>query len=402
MRGALEASDGLVIVERSRHRIVFDVWKMPPKWAITLISVMTYDVPTLRICLPSIYPQTNTALDYQQWANMIGHMALDSRLASQYSFVTECTCEAGGPCCQTTLQLKVTNESASEELPVYSDDFVSDSTVAKVLPVHRTFSVRTMTFCEFQGQPALRAETDVPHTFDERDLVTVVDFTPPELRLPKQLKVIAVPSATTVVLIALPISNPNTLIDTLGQGIYRGQVTVHGTHEMVAHISKRQLLYYLAPKETVSISAVVRKGTGKTHINWSPIAGDCYYRPLFRDMFLNTEMTRNFTAEQRKEFADVCPMGVFDIEDDRVVIARPDECNACRRCERWAEEAKLPGLVVLPQKRLPDWQRFTVQTNGSLDASDVVLQGLRIMQERLVGRAESAGEQLLFPPLRKQ
>ncbi|MBD3309886.1 4Fe-4S dicluster domain-containing protein [Candidatus Woesearchaeota archaeon] len=34
-----------------------------------------------------------------------------------------------------------------------------------------------------------------------------------------------------------------------------------------------------------------------------------------------------------KTCIDVCPMQVFEEEDEKVVVAKPDECIGCRACE---------------------------------------------------------------------
>jgi len=375
----------VVILEKSKHHIVFDVRNMPPKWAITLTSVLMYDIPTMKIDLPSIGPQTNTLLDYQQWANRLGHVALESRQAKEFNYVSACNCESGGPCCEATLQLQVINESETDELPVYTDDIVSCD--PRILPVHRTFSVTAA----FQTDTGIGIETDVPHSFDDGDLVTVLDSL---FELPRFVRATQCStSATRLVLVNLPVVSSDIL--TIDENM-----TMAAAGSMVAHITKRQLLYYLAPKEAVVLNAIVRKGTGIQHIKWSPIAGKCFYRPLFRNMRLDSERTRQWSFTQRREFAAVCPRGVFDIEDDRVIVARPDECDACQRCERWAAEKKMPEVIRLPQNRLPEWQRFTVKTNGSTDAADIVVQAFQIVQQRLTGRSKAASDQLMYPKLK--
>jgi DNA-directed RNA polymerase alpha subunit len=378
----------VVIVERTKHHIVFDVRNMPPKWAITLTSVLMYDIPTMKIDLPSIHPQTNTLLDNQQWANKLGHVALESRHAKNFNYVSSCNCESGGPCCEGTLQLQVINESETDELAVYTDDIVS--TDPRILPIHRTFSVTAA----YQTETGIGVETDVPHTFDDGDLVTVLDSL---FDIPRYVRATqCCSSPTRLVLVKLPVDleskNDILKIDDM--------MTMAAIGSMVAHITKRQLLYYLAPKEAVVLNAIVRKGTGIQHIKWSPIAGKCYYRPLFRNMHLDSERTKNWSFTQRREFAAVCPKGVFDIEDDRVIIARPDNCDACQRCERWAVEKKMPEVVMLPKNRLPEWQRFTVKTNGSIDAADIVVEAFQIVQQRLTGRSKAASDQLMFPKLK--
>ena len=38
--------------------------------------------------------------------------------------------------------------------------------------------------------------------------------------------------------------------------------------------------------------------------------------------------------------ADVCPSEVFDIEDDKSIVARPDDCTECESCvDECPEEA---------------------------------------------------------------
>lgn len=389
----------VVVVEKSKHRIVFDVYKMPPKWCVALTSVLTYDVPTLKIHLVSVHAQTNTVRDYQQWSNELGHIPIDSRRAGEFNYVKECGCESGGACCQTILQLNVHNPSDEKELPVYSDDLITND--PRVLPVHRTFSVRAATS---NADGLLMVETDQPHSFDDGDVVTVLDDCE-ALRFATRkdtngqlvfcvLRCRRVVDATKLILEPLGFHG-HTELPRLSSG---GVVTFESNGgKMLAHITKRQLIYYLGPKETVSISATVRKGTGRQYVYWTSVAGNCSYRPLFRDLYLNDAAV--VPKERKQELVDVCPKRVFDIEDDRVFIARPDDCDACRRCERWAESKNLVGVVRLPKKKLADWHRFTVQTNGSIDATDAVMQAMTIIRERLSGRSDAAGEQLMYPSL---
>ncbi|MBU0756653.1 MAG: ferredoxin family protein [Nanoarchaeota archaeon] len=40
---------------------------------------------------------------------------------------------------------------------------------------------------------------------------------------------------------------------------------------------------------------------------------------------------------------DVCPMAVFEEEDGKVVVAKPDECIGCKACEVQCPE----GAIVV-------------------------------------------------------
>lgn len=379
------AGGNIVIIEKTKHSIVFDVRYMPPKFAVALTSAMTYDVPTLKIELPVFSPKTFTIMDYEQWATRLGHIALESRSVDQFNNVSDCTCESGGPCCEATLQIQVVNESPVNELNVWSDDIVSAD--PRVVPVHRTFSVKTI-----RNHPnGIFIETDVPNSFDVGSVISALDSkcSPP---LPKFLRVGEILSPTTCILVRLLINSTDSPIQV------KRDISNDMIGEMVAHVSNRQFLYPLAPNDAISVSATVRKGTGRQHIKWSPIAGNCSFRPLFRNM---KPAVTQLSPEESESFKSVCPKNVFDIEDGFVHISRPDNCDACRRCERWAEEKGVKDFVKLPKNKLPEWHRFTVKTNGSLDADDVVRRAFKIIQERLTGRSEAAGAQLSFPPLSK-
>jgi NAD-dependent dihydropyrimidine dehydrogenase PreA subunit len=42
-----------------------------------------------------------------------------------------------------------------------------------------------------------------------------------------------------------------------------------------------------------------------------------------------------------KSALDVCPTGVFELQDGKVVAARPEDCIVCRACEASAPEGAI-------------------------------------------------------------
>lgn len=360
-----EDDDRLIVIEKNtKHSIIFNVKNLPPKMAVTLRNFMIYQVPTLKSELVTIFPETNTILDSQQWANLMSQITIDSRHANEFNYANQCNCEAGCRNCQALLQLRVSNTSDSEELSVYSDDIVSSD--PRVMPIYRSFTVVSM----MQTEKGIGIETDGPHTFDDGDLVTVLNVP----GLPRFMKALYC-TKTTLILVDLNLnkSEKTTFISTAT------------TKSSLGRITKRQLIYVLGPKETIALDIIARKGFGEDHIKWSPIAEKCFYRPLFRGLKLDGKLAYSLTPEQRQDFVKTCPKDVFDIEDYGVEIRRPDNCDACRRCERWGEANNMPDLARLPLNKLPKWQQFTVITNGSIDAASVVSQGLDIMKEHLIG-----------------
>ena len=51
------------------------------------------------------------------------------------------------------------------------------------------------------------------------------------------------------------------------------------------------------------------KGIGKTHAKWSPVS------TAFYKMVPKIKLNQKVTGEDAKELKNICPMGVFDIED---------------------------------------------------------------------------------------
>ena len=372
----------VVVVESKRYRKVVDIRELPPKHAISILSTMKGDVATMKLHLVTVYPRTNTIFDAQQLADRLGQVALDSRHVDEFEFSTECPCEAGGSCCQVGFELSVFNPSDVEELPVYTDHLITSD--ARVQPTHRTFSVVSISQ-SLTIPGAIIIETDVEHTFDDGDLVTVLDSvtTPP---LPKRCKAVSCTSKTIVAvgLFDEPISIEH-------------DVTFEGHTEMVGHVTNRQLLYYLAPKECLAIKMIARKGTGRLHTKWSPMCGDTGYRPLMRGIEVSDA---KLTPKLREELTTtVCPVGVFDMEDMAVVVANEDDCIACRRCEEWACDRGVEGAVSIPQNRLAKWHRFRIQTNKSITAETAFIRACQLISETLRQHGSDAAENFEYPVL---
>lgn len=301
-------------------------------------------------------------------------------LLSQEDFlrVTECPCDTGGQCCQVQIQLQVTNESRTESLRVYTDDLVSNNSLVR--PVHRTFSLKRVS----RSPEGLYVETLERHTFSDGDLVSILELA----GAPKWMRAL---QCTDDSLVLVPLFSDIPIPEC--ENAFSEDV---GTS--VGKISNRQLLYVLGPNQTISFTAIARKGSGREWSKWSPTTR-CFHRPLFRDNVIKSDVS--ITHQQALSLAKSCPMGVFDVEDTVVSFARPDDCNACRQCVDWEQEHNLQGLVQLSRRRKPEWQRITVVSNGSLQSKAIYRQALEIIQLRLLDVSESAGQQLMYPQLRR-
>ncbi|RYH13284.1 hypothetical protein EON65_36025, partial [archaeon] len=140
------------------------------------------------------------------------------------------------------------------------------------------------------------------------------------------------------------------------------------------------VLAKLAPGQRIEFEAHCRKGVGKDHTKFSPVA-TASYRLLPEITFLQEVLD-----EQAEELRAMCPMGVFDIEDigknaskggsktaskpgKKAVVARPRDCTMCRECirkEGWEERVRLA--------RVADHFLFSVESTGVLAPEAIVRQ----------------------------
>lgn len=132
----------------------------------------------------------------------------------------------------------------------------------------------------------------------------------------------------------------------------------------------------LRPGQRIEFEAHCRKGVGKDHTKYSPVATATYR--LLPDIIL----TRPIKNEEAYELQNKCPMQVFDIEDlgkgeVQAKVARPRDCTMCRECIRlddWSEKVQL--------KRKADHFLFSVETVGSLAPEVIVREGISILKEK--------------------
>lgn len=69
------------------------------------------------------------------------------------------------------------------------------------------------------------------------------------------------------------------------------------------------LIAKLRPGQEIEMEVICEKGLGKTHAKWSPVC-TAYYRNL-----PDIKFTKPITGDDAKQLKQLCPMGVFDIED---------------------------------------------------------------------------------------
>jgi DNA-directed RNA polymerase subunit D len=78
----------------------------------------------------------------------------------------------------------------------------------------------------------------------------------------------------------------------------------------------------------------------------------------------------------------VCPKGVLGKEDRKIVAKHPEKCNLCNIC---VEVCDAGVIKVTPD---PTKILFRFETDGSIQAKEVLIRGLKILEERFEGIRE--------------
>jgi DNA-directed RNA polymerase II subunit RPB3 len=91
----------------------------------------------------------------------------------------------------------------------------------------------------------------------------------------------------------------------------------------------------LAPGQEIKLRAIARKGVGKDHAKWMPVA-TVAMSPI-PDIQINHAQMSTLTDAQKKEFVESCPQKVFKISAANNMV--------CYCQSRWCPTAQLAAPV---------------------------------------------------------
>ncbi|OGS41726.1 MAG: DNA-directed RNA polymerase subunit D [Euryarchaeota archaeon RBG_16_62_10] len=125
----------------------------------------------------------------------------------------------------------------------------------------------------------------------------------------------------------------------------------------------------LADDQALLVYATAELGTGKQHAKWQAAMGAGYR--YFGRIEIN-----HAKCDLGGSCVKVCPKGVLAKEDRKIVVKHPEKCNLCNSCVDVCDAGVIKVLSD-PSKIL-----FRFETDGSLQAKEVLLRGLRTLEER--------------------
>lgn len=141
------------------------------------------------------------------------------------------------------------------------------------------------------------------------------------------------------------------------------KVTPRPVHEDI-------LITKLRPGQEIEVEMYAIKGVGKDHAKWSPVS-TAWYR-----MCPEIRIPKPITGDDAKALKNVCPVGVFDIEDDQAVVANPRNCTTCRACiEKFDDRVEV--------NKIKTHFLFSVESVGSLPAATIFQRSIGILRNKM-------------------
>jgi DNA-directed RNA polymerase II subunit RPB3 len=133
------------------------------------------------------------------------------------------------------------------------------------------------------------------------------------------------------------------------------------------------LLAKLRRGQELKVTCTARKGIGKDHAKFSPVATAVFrYQP---EVKLNEQVIRQMSPKQKEEWCASDPGGMllYDERTNSVTLGDVETYAYDNECIIAAEELGFPDAISIVQKQ--DTFIFTVETTGVLSPVEIVLNG---------------------------
>ena len=321
---------GFSITEMSKSHIKFVLRNVDLSIANALRRVLLMEVPTIAIDLVSVMHNTSVLND-EMLAHRFGLVPLVSTRVAE--MCTQHEAEEDEDFTDVTLSLQKRNTSTSDSMAVTSDDFKLDDKHRDICPVNYRSTRGTRT------NPNVRGGGGGGEDMMDVDMGGGGG----------------------------------------GGGGARGGDDDDDDDDLAD--KKPVLLCKLRPGQEIDVECVARKGIGKDHAKFSPVATATFTTvPIIH---LNHSMLAGMSHNEKLEWVESCPTDVFKVDGitGEIEVVNPEAYGYDRECIIKAEEMGKPGLVEITEAL--DEFVFTVETTGVLEPDRVVRDALAILRKKL-------------------
>jgi len=154
---------------------------------------------------------------------------------------------------------------------------------------------------------------------------------------------------------------------------------------------KGVIIARLQKGQRIRLRAIAKKGVGKEHAKWSPVAG-FEFREV-PQVVINHALVDELEDHQKEMWANSCPTGVFRYDPVTKTVEVEDErkCTFCNECVIMGEE--LDAITNSGEDKFSKIAKIKprekeyimkVETSGSLAPEEIVTSALAILQEKLL------------------
>lgn len=127
-------------------------------------------------------------------------------------------------------------------------------------------------------------------------------------------------------------------------------------------------LTFLNKGQEIEITGTAKVGKGSKHTKFSP--GILFYKE-------GVDIKIDKCCP--KEIIDICPKGVFEEKDSRVVVKNVMKCDMCELCTDYCEKAGKDYIRITPTKELI----ITVESFGQMNVQDILKKSIEFLKKDL-------------------
>lgn len=152
----------------------------------------------------------------------------------------------------------------------------------------------------------------------------------------------------------------------------------HFAENPVKILHDKIIITKLRENQEIEVELYCSKNIGRNHAKWSPVSV-AFYR-LLPDI----ELKEPIKDDDAVELKEICPMGVFDIEDlgkkkgKNLVVSNIRACTMCRECIR---PDKFNEKIELGKKR--NHYLFTIESIGVIPPEKLFSNALEVLREKV-------------------